>query len=123
MHTFAQPVWTVLERRATVRLDGFVSLCMPALLALHLLDLPALPQHGTVGTLLAALAQEYGSTDGLKVARAAAIDALRFVNAQYDTQHEEPCISWGRVWTRPQVTDYLKTCQCEPAILLRMRRV
>lgn len=118
LHTLAQPVWTVLERRSVVRLDGFVSLCMPALLALHLLDLTALPSNGTVGKLLQTLAEEYGSDDGPRVARAAAVDALRFVNAQYEKEHEEPCISWGRVWSRPQVTEYLKTCRRAAALLV-----
>lgn len=41
-----QPIWSVLEREGVIKLEGFATLCMPAILALNYLDLEALgPEH------------------------------------------------------------------------------
>ena len=44
-----QPVWSVLERERVVRLEGFATLCMPAVLALNYLDLEALAGEPSAG--------------------------------------------------------------------------
>jgi hypothetical protein len=106
------PVWSVRERQQTVWLEGFTTLCMPAMFALSFLDLDDVPATGLCGRILAQLAEQFGQEKGLRVAQAAAIDAMRFVNAMYDTKLSQPSIQQGCIWSRRQVDEYHELCRC-----------
>ena len=106
-----QPTYTVSERQQVVKLDGFVVLCMPALFALHALDLHALPAHGACGHLLSQLTAQFGEKQALNVAKAAGSDALRFINALYDTSQQTPQLLSGCVWSQEHVAQYLQLCK------------
>ena len=45
-----QPIWSVLERQKVVKLEGFATLCMPAILAMHYLDLEVLASKADIET-------------------------------------------------------------------------
>lgn len=89
------PVWNLLEHRKVLQLTGFDPFCMPAILAAHYLDLPALhaanqaaggsaPTRGTCRQLLEELQGAYGADAALDVAKGAAQDAIVYSTAFYN---------------------------------------
>jgi hypothetical protein len=65
LQPIVQPIWSLLERWRTIKLEGFVTVCMPAAMAFNYLDLEALAQQCSSATTASPSANEtvHGRSD------------------------------------------------------------
>jgi hypothetical protein len=58
LQPIVQPIWSLLERWRTIKLEGLVTVCMPAAMAFNYLDLEALAQQCSPATTASPSANE-----------------------------------------------------------------